>query len=464
MNTRFICCGLVVIMAGLVLDTYRAESAALPPGILYFQRLGGPGTDNAWDMAVDASGSAYIAGMTDSFGDDFDAFVVKLNPNGTLAYARLFGGSALDQASKIAVAPDGSAYVAGYTYSADFPTTPGAYDRSFNGGDIDGFVTKLNPDGNIAYSTFLGGTSDDYGGGITVDESGQAFFTGYTESSGFPTTAGAFDVTFNGVSDVVIVHLNAEGTDLLYSTFAGGSSIEIGYDIAVDPAGSAYLTGQTMSQNFPITPGAFSTLYNGGSADAFVLKLDPDGQALAYGTYLGGNQFDDAKSIVVDQFGNAVVAGRTESENFPTVFGSYDRSYNGGRDAFITKLGATGAGLVYSTYVGGGGEEESGAISLGPYGSVFAAGWTFSEDFPIVPGAFDATHNGNYDAFLLVLWPSGDRLFYSTYLGTTLSDYGRGVGADAAGHAFIAGYTGFENVDAFGLKLDLIAQGAPSAP
>jgi len=443
-----------------------------PRDLLYLARLAGPGTDNAWDMAVDSAGNAYIAGMTDSFGlpglrdlspaGGFDAIVVKLDPDGTVAYAVRFGGSSLDQASKIAVDSAGNAYVAGYTYSSDFPTTPGAYDRTYNGGSIDAFVVKLSPDGRrLVYSTFLGGDADDYGGGIAVDANGQALFTGYTESPDFPTTPNAFDTTHNGLSDAVVVRLNAAGSGLVYSTFAGGSGIDIGYDIAADAAGNAYVTGQTMSENFPTTPGAFSTDYNGGMADAFILKLDPDGQALAYGTYLGGDQFDDAKGIDVDSAGHALVAGRTDSFDFPATPGAFDEDYNGGRDAFVTRLDAMGSGLVYSTFIGGGEEEESGAIALGRYGTAFVGGWTLSSDFPTTPGAFDPAHNGDFDAFLLVLGPAGGGLLYSTFLGTPLTDYGRGIGADADGYAYLAGYTGFENVNAFGLKLDPMANGAP---
>lgn len=452
----------------------RRDDAPLPPGLLYLARLAGPGTENAWDLAVDSAGNAYIAGMTDSFGlaglpgilelsrgGSFDAFVVKLEPDGSFAYAVLFGGSGLDQASKIAVDPLGSAYVAGYTSSSDFPTTPGAYDRSYNGGGIDAFVAKLSPDGSeLAYSTFLGGNADDYGASIAVDDDGHAFFTGYTESPNFPATPGAFDTSHNGINDVVVAKLNPDGSDLVYSSFAGGNGIDIGYDIAVDMSGRACVTGQTMSLNFPTTQDAFRPDYNGGSADAFVLALDQGGQALVYGTYLGGNQFDDAKGIAVNAAGEALVAGRTESFNFPTTQGAFDRSYNGGRDSFVTKLAADGAALVHSTFVGGGGEEESGAIALGPYGTAFVAGWTFSSDFPITGGAFDPTHNGDYDAFLIVLGPAGGRLLYASFLGTPLTDYGRGIGTDPAGHAYLAGYSGFENVDAFAVKLDLIGNGA----
>ncbi len=439
----------------------RAQAPAHPD---YFTRLGGARTDNAWDVAVDAAGNAYIAGTSDSLTalrsgpdgaptPDFDAFVIKLLPDGRIAYSRMLGGSAPDQASKIALGSSGNVFIAGYTFSSDFPTTSGAFDRTYNGGSIDAFVAELGPDGSLIYSTFLGGDADDYGGGITVDAAGRAYFTGYTESSDFPTTPSAFDRTINGISDVVVVCLDPNGASQLYSTFVGGRGIDIGYDIAVDGAGSAVLTGQTSSLDFPTTPGAFRPFYGEGRADAFVVRVAPNGGELEYCTYLGGTEFDDAKGLVLDSEGNAYVVGRTESFDFPTTEGAYDRSYNGGRDAFVTKLSADGATLVYATFLGGGGEEEGGGIVLDPSGGAFVTGWTFSDDFPTTAQAFDPSYNGNYDAFLTALDAAGSRLDYGTYLGSLYSDYGRGVGADASGNAYVAGYTGFENVDSFALKL-----------
>jgi len=229
------------IQAAAPVHSLSQPAAIIPQDLLYFTRLAGPGTEYAWDIAVDGAGNSYIAGMTDSAGlagvanvhivspgGGFDAFVIKLTADGTMAYATRIGGSLLDQASRIAVDAAGNATIAGYTFSSDFPTTPGAYDRTYNGGDIDSFVARLSPDGTqLAYSTFLGGDSDDYGGGITVDAAGQAFVTGYTESRNFPTSPGAFDATHNGVSDVFVVRLDATGATLVYSTFVGGSGIEI---------------------------------------------------------------------------------------------------------------------------------------------------------------------------------------------------------------------------------------------
>jgi hypothetical protein len=424
----------------------------------YFRRLGGLGTDNAWDMAVDAAGNAWIAGSSDSRSHglgDFDAFVVKLRPDGSVAWTRLLGGSSHDQASKVALDASGNAYIAGYTFSSDFQTTPGAFDESYNGGAIDAFAAKLGPDGALVYSTFLGGSSDDFGGGVTVDASGRAFITGYTESSDFPTTIGAFDTTLSGPTDIVVVALDPAGASQVYSTFVGGRGIEIGYDIAVDAAGSAVLTGQTSSGDFPTTPGGYQEAYGEGQADAFVVRVTPSGGELAYATYLGGTEFDDARGLALDSDGAAWVVGRTESFDYPTTVGAYDRSYNGGRDAFVSKLSGDGATLLRSTFVGGGGEEESGAVVLAPSGGVFVSGWTFSNDFPTSPQALDSSSNGNYDVFVIALDSALGQLDYATYLGSIHADYGRGIGTDAAGNAFACGYSGFENIDSFALKISI---------
>lgn len=456
----------LTFLGGLQAAAQEADGSG---GLAYLTRLTGPGTDNAWDMAVDAAGNVYIAGMSDSAGLEgaasthhlsggggFDAVVVKLNPNGRIAYVARIGGSALDQASKIAVDAAGNAYIAGYTFSTDFPTTAGAYDETFNGGGIDAFVAKLSPDGSqLEYATFLGGSADDFGGGIAVDATGQAFVTGYTESSDFPTTLGAFDRTHNGSADVIVVRLNAAGSAVSYSSFIGGREVEIGYDVALGPAGEAYLTGQVASPGFPITPGVVGPFFNGGVADAFVLKLSATTGALVYSTFLGGEEFDDAKGIAVDAQGNAFVTGRTESFEFPTTPGAFQESYIGGRDVFVSRLSPAGTAFVYSTYVGGGGEEESGGIALGPDGGALVAGWTFSPDFPVSSDAFDTTWNGDYDAFLFALDGTGSSLDYGTFLGTASTDYGRGIGTDGGTNAYIAGYSGFENVNAFGLKLNL---------
>ena len=205
-----------------------------------------------------------------------------------LDYSTFLGGSRFEDSFDIAVDADGSAYVTGQTGSSNYRTTTGAFDRTFNGGG-DAFVTKLNASGSaLAYSTFLGGTDQDNSRGIAVDGMGRAYVTGFTDSSDFPTTTGAFDGTHNGDHDAFVTKLNASGSALVYSTFLGGEGGDGGSDIAVDGMGRAYVTGQALGAGYPTTPGAFDRTFNGGFADAFVTKLNASGSALVYSTFLGG--------------------------------------------------------------------------------------------------------------------------------------------------------------------------------
>ena len=243
----------------------------------------------------------------------------------------------------------GSAYVTGYTLSTDFPTTPGAFDTSYNGND-DAFVAKLNPAGSgLAYATFLGGSGIDDGYGIAVDGAGSAYVTGETESSDFPTTPGAFDTSFNGgTGDAFVAKLNPAGSGLAYATFLGGSSEDDGYGIAVDGAGSAYVTGYTGSSDFPTTRRLRHKLQRRHYGDAFVAKLNPAGSGLAYATFLGGSSVRLGLGIAVDGAGSAYVTGCTESSDFPTTPGAFDTSYNGGDTTpSIAKL-AIGSEATYA--------------------------------------------------------------------------------------------------------------------
>ncbi|MEP7288199.1 MAG: SBBP repeat-containing protein [Chloroflexota bacterium] len=270
-----------------------------------------------------------------------DAFVVKLNAAGSgLAYGTYLGGIIDDNGNGIAVDSSGSAYVAGYTDSANFPTTTGAFQTIYSGGD-DAFVVKLNAAGSsLVYSTYLGGSgSNDIGNGIAIDSSGSAYVTGYTDSADFPTTTGAFQTTFSGgFVDAFVVKLNAAGSGLVYSTYLGGSSSEYGAGIAVDNSGSAYVMGTAFSADFPTTIGAFQTVSDGGD-DAFVVKLNAAGSSLVYSTYLGGSGSDNiGNGIAIDSSGSAYVTGGTFSTDFPTTVGAFQTTLSGGEDAFITKL------------------------------------------------------------------------------------------------------------------------------
>ena len=279
--------------------------------------------------------------------------MTKLNPAGSaLVYSTFLGGFDTDSGTAIAVDTFGSAYVTGFTGSINFPTTVSAFDTTHNAvGEFvtfDAFVTKLNLSGSaLDYSTFLGSTGPEIAEGIAVDTSGSAYVTGSTSSPNFPTTVGAFDTTANIVvgSDVFVTKFNPSGSALVYSTFLGGTELDQGNDIAVDSTGSAYVTGFTLSPNFPTTADAFDTTHS--SSEVFVTKFNPSGSALVYSSFLGGDATDLAFGIAVDTFGSAYVTGFTSSHiNFPTTVGAFDTTHHvGSSDVFVTKISTSTTGL-----------------------------------------------------------------------------------------------------------------------
>ncbi len=427
--------------------------------LLYGTFLGGSSYEGGNGIAVDGAGSAYVTGYTASSGfpttpgafdtgynGSSDAFVVKLNPAGSgLAYATFLGGSASDQGRGIAVDGAGSAYVTGSTASSGFPTTPGAFDTSFD----NTFVVKLNPAGSgLAYATFLGGSDgDDEGYAIAVDGAGCAYVTGWTYSGDFPTTPGAFATSFDTSyysSDAFVVKLNPAGSGLAYATFLGGNGYDEGYAIAVDGAGSAYVTGSTSSSDFPTTPSAFDTNFS-SSRDAFVVKLNPVGSGLAYATFLGGSREgygDYGYGIAVDGAGSAYVTGITGSSDFPTTPGAFDLSFNGEDwDAFVVKLNPAGSGLAYATFLGGNSYNLCRGIAVDGAGSAYVAGETNSSDFPTTPGAFDLSYNGGTDAFVVKLNPAGSGLDCATFLGGSTGDHVYGIAVGGVGSAYVTGNT-----------------------
>jgi hypothetical protein len=366
-------------------------------------------------------------------------FVAKFTRRGTLAFATLLGTAGFDQAFSIALDERGNVWVAGETDSDEFPTRPGAFDSSHNGG-FDAFVVKLNSRGSaLLYSTYLGGGGEDSGYTVALDSKGNAYVTGPTDSDDFPTTAGALDTTHNGDFDAFITKLNTRGS-LAYSTYVGGEGFDNGVGVAVDKKGSAYVTGSTFSANFPTTPGVFDRTYD-SEDDAFVIKLNPTGTALAYSTYLGGEGVDEGFGIAVDRWGNVYVAGETDAQDFPTTHHAFDSTHNGGFDAFVTKLNARGSALAYSTYLGGSGDDMFPWLALGEDGSVYVTGSTDSEDFPTTGGSFDTTHNGLVDAFVTKLNTRGSALDYSTFLGGEGVDAGLGIAVDWCGNVYVTGET-----------------------
>jgi hypothetical protein len=360
--------------------------------------------------------------------------------NGGLLYGSYLGGAGQDRVFDVAVGPDGATYLTGLTLSPNFPTTPGAFDVTLD--DEDAFVTKLDPSGSsLAYSTFIGGTGPDSAHSLALGSGGQVYVGGHTGSTDFPTTPGAFQTIGGG--DGFLTELNAQGDALLYSTYLGGpSGLDIVNDVALAGDGTLFATGETLSSDFPTTPGAYDPTSNGD--DAFVSALNATGSALVYSTFLGGDQIDIGYSIAVGPDDTAFVAGQTASANFPTTPGAFDRTPNGGADVFVTRFRADGTGLIFSTYLGGSDNEDPGTeIALDGRRHVYVVGGTPSTDFPTTPGAYDRTQNSRLlsDAFLTKLPLTGTRLLYSTYLGGEDGDAASDVVVDRNGWATITGWT-----------------------
>jgi hypothetical protein len=356
-------------------------------------------------------------------GDPYinDAFITKLNSFGTeLIYSTYLGGSEYDSITGMVV-DEGEAYITGDTKSTDFPITSDAFATNFHqatcGFDVcsDAFAAKLNTSGSdLLYSTYLGGFGQDNAYGIALDNSGAAYLTGTTTSTDFPTTAGAFDRSYDGSNcgvttpetpcqDAFVVKVHPDGKNLLYGTFLGESGNDYGYSIAVDSSGAAYVTGYTSSFNFPTTSGTFDRNLS-GEGDTFVTKLRSNGSGLIYSTFLGGSSYDASTAIAVDGSGAAYIAGRTDSADFPTIIGAYDRIFNSASDVFVAKLNPTGsAPLSYGTFLGGARLDEGLAIAIDQSGAAYVAGYTGSDSFPTTPGAYNREVNNHEDGFVAKL-------------------------------------------------------------
>jgi len=356
----------------------------------------------------------------------------------TLAFSTYLGGSGSDRGNAIAVDSAGNAYITGDTTSTNFPVTQGAFDTVKAGFDTDAFVTKMNSTGTaLIYSTYFGGDNMDIGNDIALDAAGNAYITGLTDSSNLPTTPGAFRTTIAGGDEFnsFAMKLDATGTALVYSTYLGPG---IGTGIVVDSGGNAYIAGQA-APNYPTTPGAFQTV-SGGSSEAFVTKLNPTGTALVYSTFLGGSGFDSAADIAIDSAGNTYVTGEAEP-GFPVTPGAFQTSFNGLREAFVTKLNATGMALVYSTFLGGSESDGPSGIAVNDAGNAYVTGFTNSSNFPVTPGAFQSMKAADSDVFVTEFNTAGSGLVYSTYLGGDANDFGRHIALDTAGNAFVTGLT-----------------------
>ncbi len=489
-------------------DTSR--ELVIDPALSYSTYLGGKGNEYARGIALDGAGNIFIAGATNSsdlqtvssFQPNFggmtanflggDAFVAKFSPAGALLYLTYVGGTADESALGIAVDAAGNAYITGMTTSEDFPTVKPLQAR-FGGmggnGNVrsgDAFVAKLNPSGNqLIYSTFLGGSMDEVGTAIAIDATGAAYVTGTTASQNFPVTSNAYQRSMRGVGgepirpgtnkpmwepgDAFVAKLDPTGSQLVFSTYLGGTKDEAAATIALDSSNNVYVGGCTISADFPATPGALQTRYGGSDGqnefmikgDGFVTKLNPQGTGLVYSTYFGGSGDECVSALAVDKTGNLYMTGSTSSQNLPVTSGAFQKAYAGyfalpfqiehlHGDAFVAKLNAAGSALNYLSFLGGETNDAGTAIAIDGSGNAYVTGFTDSLDFPTSGPPLQARSAGDGgqepymmygDAFLTVVNPTGTAMLYSSYFGGRNDDAGLGVAVDANGVVYIAGNT-----------------------
>jgi len=403
-----------------------------------------------------------------------------------LLASTFIGGGDSDVANSLALDGSGNVYVTGGAMSADFPTTPGAYDESYNGGygfygDV--FVSKFDNNlSSLLSSTFIGGSSADECYSLALDGSGNVYIAGSTMSSDFPTTPGAYDESYNGGlcydvligSDGFISKLNNNLSTLLGSSFIGGSCFDDVRYLALDKSGNVYVTGGTISADFPTTPGSYDESLN-GYGDGFVSKLDGGLSTLLASTFIGGSEggsvgflydvvsslaldgsgnvflYDVVSSLALDGSGNVYIAGSTMSSDFPTISGAYDESLNGYGDGFVSKLDSSLSNLLASTFIGGNEGKEvlyfdtANSLALDENGNVYVAGGTTSSDFPTTPGAYDESYNGGYDlftygdGFILKLNNNLSTLLASTLIGGSLGDSAGSLALDGGGNVYVTG-------------------------
>ncbi len=478
------------------------------PGLGYGTYLGGTLLDEATAVGLAPDGDLVVAGSTGSpnfpvasahqgnRAGNNDAFIARLDAaTGALVYATYFGGADTttfepEGARDLAVGVDGSVTVVGRAASTDFPRSPGTVGAADPGG-ADGFVARFDASGALVWSTLVGGNADDVVNAVAVDATGVCTLAGTTTSNDFPATTGAYDETFNSIfftNDLFVARLAADASAYAWATYVGGSLREEAFGVAVAADGSAVVTGITGSSDFPATAGAYDETFNGSipnETDAFVLRVSADGSTLAWATFLGSLFETSGRTVALDADGDVVVAGWTAGDDFPTTAGAFQEGFGGGAtDAFVSKLSADGASLLWSTFLGGDGDDAADDLALTTGGQPTVTGATTSADFPVQsaapvrtvdgggkaggpsratskgaaptggPGAsptapaagtfaptYEPDNAGGEDAFLARLASSGTQLLYGTLHGGAGDDGGRGVALDGLGAAVVAGVT-----------------------
>ncbi len=439
----------------------------IDPALQYSTYIGAEADDWGHDLVVDSQGYIYLTGMTSSVNfpatpgayntslyENYDTFVALLEPGAKdIVYCTYFGGEDDDKPWGIDIDGNDNVFVAGNTESRQLPTTPGAHDTSYNGGNSDAFAMMLSYDGSdLMYSTFIGGSLGDYGLDVKLGSLGEAYITGFTYSSNMPVTGGAFDTTYSGGGEGFVLKLSSTGDSLGYCTYLGEGGGDIGYSLAVDGSDLVSVCGRTTSPTFPTTAGAYRTSYDSNGANIFVSRLNSDGSDLLYSTFVGVGSAC-SNGLAVDGVGDIFIAGNTDSGDFPgaeyvlphELYGpDDDPPEGGGQDIFLAKIHPSGDGeadLVFSSITGGAEDEGVYGMDIGPCGEVHVTGYTASTDFPVSLHPCQGELRGGEDCFRVIFDPGGGFLWSSEYIGGSLGDIGWGVAVDNEGDSHIVGQT-----------------------
>ncbi|MFO7789171.1 MAG: SBBP repeat-containing protein [Bacteroidales bacterium] len=375
-------------------------------------------------------------------GDYDDTHTLYIDP---LLASTFIGGTSNDYGRNMGFDQNGKLFITGYTWSGDYPTTAGVYDQTYNGGDYDVFVSRFDSTlTTLEASTFIGGSLFDMGMNLSIEpSSGDVIVTGYVDSNDFPTTAGAYSGTFSGGdSDIFICRLSNDLSSLLASTYLGGSDEEESSSIIIDEAtNEIYITGYTLSADYPTTPGAHDEILDGSGEAVFVSQLDYDLTSLTNSTFIEGGNSDKAESMIFDQNDDIVLTGHTNSYDFPTSAGAYDLTHNSSNDVFLTRISNDLSSIMHSTFVGGSSYERGNDLLIDPDDNIFVTGYTASTDFPTTTGAFNESFNDSNDSYVFKMSGDLSTLINSTFIGGSYWDYAYGIVFDEDDNIFIAGNT-----------------------
>ncbi|MHA2161297.1 MAG: SBBP repeat-containing protein [Candidatus Thorarchaeota archaeon] len=416
--------------------------------------FGGTDYDDATRVAFDEEGNTLLIGNTQSTdfpvtenaiqssygGGDWDAIVAKFAENGSLVFSTYLGGFGYEHVTTITTDPHGNIVVAGVTFSSTFPTTNDAYQNSY-GGSGDGFLMKMNPNGELLYSTFFGGDGEDWIYGMEFDESGNYMFSGFTSSSGMATPE-AFQTSRNGSHDAFVSKLNSAGDTLLLFSCIGGTDSDRAWFMTIDSSYNYILSGMTQSDDYPTTNGAYQETY-GTNNDAMLTKILENGSNLVFSSYLGGGNEEAGIGLDVDSSDNILLTGYTESSNFP-VNNALESSFRGGTaDIFVSKFSLVGENM-FASFFGGNRTDRAWGAKFDPDDNIVFIGRTVSFDYPVVD-APQSVKNNDYDGCATVLSSDGQTIMLSTFIGGSREDIVEDVAIDTDGSIVVSGRTMSDN-------------------